>query len=108
MGATTNRSPVLQQGTAGTNTGDVVATISNALDFERFTIHAVTATLDVQVTGDGTNWVTVAVQDAAATASATFVTTLTVGKVGLLTGRFLGVRIRQSGASAANGVLLAG
>ena len=108
MGTQTYRSPVLVQGTAGTNAADVVATISAALDFDTFTIHAVTATLDVQVTGDGTNWVTVAVQDAAATASTTFVATLTVGKVGILRGRFLGVRIRQSGASAANGNLLAG
>lgn len=104
----TNRAPALVQGTAGTNTGDVVATLNSAIDFERFTIHAVTATLDVQVTSDGTNWVTVAVQDAAATASGTFVTTLTVGKVGLLVGRFVGVRIRQNGATAANGNLIAG
>lgn len=104
----TNKSPALVQGAAGTNTGDVVATLSPAIDFERFTIHAVTATLDVQVTSDGTNWVTVAVQDASATASGTFVTTLTVGKVGLLVGRFVGVRIRQNGATAANGNLIAG
>jgi hypothetical protein len=108
MATQSTRAPVLAQGTAGTNAGDVVATISPAIDFERFTIHAVTATLDVQVTGDGTNWVTVAVQDAAATTSTTFVATLTVGKVGLLVGRFLGVRIRQSGASAANGTLIGG
>jgi len=108
MGTYTNKPPVLVQGTAGTNAADVVATINPALDYDHFTIHAVTATLDVQVTGDGTNWVTVAVQDAAATASATFVATLTVGKVGLLVGRFLGVRIRQSGASAANGNLIGG
>lgn len=108
MTTLTNRPPLLVQGTAGTNTGDVVATISNAIDFDWFTIHAVTATLDVQVTGDGTNWVTVAVQDSTATASGTFVTTLTVGKVGVLRGKFLGVRIRQNGASAANGNLIGG
>lgn len=108
MPTQTTKAPVLAQGTAGTNAADVVATINPAIDFERFTIHAVTATLDVQVTGDGTNWVTVAVQDATATASATFVATLTVGKVGLLVGRFLGVRIRQSGATAANGTLIGG
>lgn len=108
MGTHTNKAPVLVQGTIGVNAADVVATISAAIDFDRFTIHAVTATLDVQVTGDGTNWVTVAVQDATATASATFVATLTVGKVGLLVGRFIGVRIRQSGATPANGTLIGG
>ncbi len=108
MGSTTNRSPVLAQGIIGVNAADVVATINPALDFDHFTIHAVVATLDVQVTGDGTNWVTVAVQDASATASATFVATLTVGKVGLLVGRFIGVRIRQSGATPANGTLIGG
>lgn len=108
MGTHTNKPPGLVQGTAGSNTGDVVATISNAIDFDWFTIHAVTATLDVQVTGDGTNWVTVAVQDAASTAATTYVTTLTVGKIGILRGKFLGVRIRQNGASAANGTLIGG
>ena len=108
MGTNTNRNPLLVQGTVGVNAADVVATMSTAIDFDTFTIHAVTATLDVQVTGDGTNWVTVAVQDAAATASGTYVTTLTVGKVGLLRGRFIGVRIRQSGATPANGTLIGG
>lgn len=100
--------PVLQPGIAGTNAADVVATINPALAFDHFTIHAVTATLDVQVTGDGTNWVTVATQDAASTTPGTLVATLTVGKVGLLIGRFVGVRIRQSGATAANGTLIGG
>lgn len=108
MACRTNKPPLLVQGAIGTNAADVVAVIADAVAFDTFTIHAVVATLDVQVTGDGTNWVTAAVQDAAATASTTYVATLTVGKVGLLYGRFLGVRIRQSGATPANGTLIGG
>jgi hypothetical protein len=103
-----NLPPAFVTGTAGVNAADVIATISQAVDYDKFTIHAVTNTLDVQATGDGTNWVTVAVQDMTATASGTFVVTLTAGKIGILVGKFIGVRIRQSGASAANGTLIGG
>lgn len=108
MGRNTNRPALLVQGIVGVNTGDVVASISTAIDFDYFGIHAVVATLDVQVTGDGTNWVTVAIQDSTSTTPGTYVTTLTVGKVGVLTGKFMGVRIRQNGATPANGTLCAG
>jgi hypothetical protein len=109
MSVTSSRGPCLTIGTIGVNATDVVATcLQGTADYDWFSVHALTATLDVQATVDGTNWVVVAVQDLTATASATFVTTLTVGKIGLLRGKFLGVRIRQSGATAANGTLLAG
>jgi hypothetical protein len=97
--------PIWQPGTAGTNAADVVATISPAITFDRFTVQALTNTLDVQVTCDGLTWVTVAVQDASTT-TPTYLATVAAGKVGFLFGRFLGVRCRQSGASAANGVLI--
>ncbi len=106
--ADTRNTPGCLAGVTGVNAGDVLATINPALNFERFCIHAIANTLDVQATNDGTNWVTVAVQDLAATASTTYVTTLTAGKLGMLVGRFVGVRIRQSGASAASGNISAG
>lgn len=113
MAIVSNFLPCIPTSTIGVNAGDVVATCYNdpgkpTSHYERFTIQSTVATLDVQATLDGTNWVTVAVQDLTATASSTFVTTLTVGKIGLLTGKFVGVRIRQSGATPANGVLLGG
>lgn len=94
-----------QSGT-GVNDNDILFAASNLTDYKDHVIHCTVGTVDVEVTVDAINWTDsatnpIAMEDAHATAHATYVTTITAGKVGILHGKFSGVRLRQNGATAA-------
>lgn len=88
---------------AGVSDNDLCYTSGDVSDFAVTVIEAVTGTVDLEVTLDGTYWNTTppAVLLHDATASGTYSTTIAAGKIGILKGRYKGVRVRQNGATAA-------
>ncbi len=96
----------LQTTGTGVNDNDILFTQSNLTPYSIHVIHSTAGTVDVEVTVDGTNWTDsatnpVVLEDAHATAHSTYVATITVGKIGILRGKFSGVRVKQNGATAA-------
>lgn len=90
-------------GNIGTNTGDVVYTLtahtSNYIEYI-FTPTAGVLTCELYVKG---TWYPVAMEDMASTAPSTFVSTASVTtQLYRVTGRVSGIRFKQSGATAAN------
>lgn len=90
----------------GVNDNDVLFTNTVQTSYDEHVIHSTAGTVDVEVSVDGTNFTAsgtnpMAMRDAHATASATYVTEVTVGKIGILTGKFHSIRVLQKGATAA-------
>jgi hypothetical protein len=86
-------------GTAGVNAGDVIYT-SLEDSFNAHYIEVTAATVSFEATVDGTNWFAIAAHELDQVAAATNV--LTTTKDVVIKGRFMGVRVLQSGATAAN------
>jgi hypothetical protein len=94
---------IVHTGAAGTDDNDVIYASGDISDFDVHYIERTAGTVDVDISFDGTNWVSaVALRDLAATASATFVSSLGAGKAGELRGRFAKLRVNQAGATASN------
>lgn len=90
----------------GVNDNDVLFTNTVQSNYDEHVIHATAGTVDVEVSVDGSAFTAsgtnpMAMRDAHATASATYVTEVTVGKIGILSGKYHSIRVLQKGATAA-------
>ncbi len=92
----------------GVNSGDVLFTSEQVENCSIFTFSTSAGAATLEVTLDGTSWVAVAFMDQTATASTTFVTTTAAGKMYKLEGKYRLIRMKQSGATAATGILMVG
>lgn len=90
-------------GVAGVNTGDILYTSSDISGFNTFSVEALTGTVIVEVSVDGTNYnaTPLAILLHNATASTTLSASITVGLIGTFKGKFKSFRVKQSGATAA-------
>ena len=93
----------------GTNGAADNAVIYTSPNVSRYNYHTIkvsgTNSADVQVTLDGTNWTTaVAVElaDNVTTGGGVKVLSIPTGKVGVLRGKFRGIRVLQDGTTNAN------
>jgi len=93
----------------GTNGAADNAVIYTSPDVSMYNYHTIkvsgTNSADVQVTLDGTNWTTaVAVElaDNVTTGGGVKVLSIPTGKVGVLRGKFRGIRVLQDGTTNAN------
>lgn len=93
-------------GTAGTNDNDVVYTSTDISAYDFHTIECTAGTVDIQVTVDGTNYNTtqaaVMLHDDVTTGGGVRSVTIASGKVGILRGKYKGIKILQNGATASN------
>lgn len=93
-------------GTAGTNDNDVVYTSTDISMYDYHTIECTAGTVDIQVTVDGTNYNTtpaaVMLHDDVTTGGGVRSATIASGKVGILRGKFKGIKLLQNGATASN------
>lgn len=102
----------------GVNAGDVVAQVGGpdaggltpatpretVGSCSRFWCECTVGTITIEVYNGGA-WIPVSVAPIGATDQATWVLTLAAGNAGLYVGPALGVRLRQSGAPVANGLI---
>jgi len=101
---------VFTTGTQGTNDNDVIylasTNVRKLTDYNIHYIESTLATVDVDVSIDGTNWIpAVAGRSLVATASATHVVEAAVNVCLEIKGTFVDLRVNQKGASAANAVI---
>jgi hypothetical protein len=93
----------------GTNTGDVMFTTENVENCNIFTFSTSVGASTIEATLDGTNWTAaMAFQDLTATASATYVAATVATKMYKLEGKYRQLRMKQSGATAATGIMCCG
>jgi len=93
---------------SGVNSGDVMFTTEQVENCSIFTFSTSANAATVEATLDGTNWCAMAFQDQSATTSTTFVTTTAAGKIYKIEGKYRMLRMKQSGASAAVGIMMCG
>jgi hypothetical protein len=95
---------------SGTNTGDTLFTTANVHQHELFTLMSSAGAVDVWVTLDGVNFSTaaLALEDQSATANSTYVLVTTAGHVYKFWGKYLQIRVKQNGATAATATLICG
>ena len=101
---------VYTTGTQGTNDNDVVylasTNVRRLTDYNVHYIESTLATVDVDVSIDGTNWIpAVAGRSLVATASGTHILEAAVNVCLEIKGVFADLRVNQKGASAANAVV---
>jgi hypothetical protein len=98
---------VLATGTQGTNDNDVVYTSGDISGFRKHYIEATAGTIDVDVSIDGTNWITaVAGVSLVTTTPATRVVEAASGVCIVIEGVFEKLRVNQKGATASNARIL--
>lgn len=95
---------------AGVNDNDIVFELtSNAENYDTWQLGSTAGSMDVYVSGDGTNYLTAAVAliDLGSTAPSTAVTATTAGGNYGIRGRWRKIKLLQVGATAvANGYLI--
>ncbi len=90
-------------GSAGTNDNDVIYTSGDVSAYNYHLIEATAGTVDVDVSGDGTNWIAaVAGVSVVTTTPATRVVEAAAGVMLQITGQFKKIRVNQKGAVASN------
>lgn len=96
-------------GVDGVNDNDIVIELDSVGKFDRFMLSSTAGAMDVDVSLDGTNFITaVALEDEKSTTPGTRVSVTAAGGLYLFQGPVKAIRVRQAGATAAaNAVLLA-
>lgn len=93
-------------GTAGVNDNDVVYTSTDVSLYDIHVIECTAGTVDIQVTVDGTNYNTtqaaVMLHDDITTGGGVRILTIASGKIGILRGKYKGIKVLQNGATASN------
>lgn len=94
----------------GTNDNDVLFTTRNVQQHTYFTLMSTAGAVDVDVSIDGTNFSTaaLALEDAGATANATYVVVTAANRVYKFRGPFTRIRVVQNGGTATAASLLCG
>lgn len=111
-GGTTDYGPhpatyALASAGVGVNTGDILFGPTNMTNYDEHVIHCTVGTVVIEASVDGITFAAnIAAQDLSATAATTYITSVTVGKIVKLTGKFNSVRVKQSGAPAATANML--
>lgn len=89
--------------TAGVNTGDVIASITDdALHNDTWELASTGGAMEIEVSLDGTNYLAskLALLDMTSTTPSTMVVATTAGKIAAFRGKFRAIRIKQTGATA--------
>lgn len=94
-------------GIAGTNDNDIVIELDSVGKFDRFMLSSTAGAMDVDVSLDGTNFITaIAMEDEKSTTPQTRVVVTAAAGLYLFQGPIKAVRVRQNGVTAvANAVL---
>lgn len=97
---------VRYQGT-GTNDNDLLFTTSGTVAYDACMLMSITGAVDVEGTIDGSNWTTapLSLQDLGATALDPVIVTV-ADRMYAVVGKYLALRVRQNGATAASASLL--
>jgi hypothetical protein len=111
VGTPNHRGTTLQVvGVAGVNDNDIVIEVDDVSRFNEFALSSSAGAMDVDVSLDGTNFITaIALEDKKSVAPGTRVVVTAAAGLYYFEGNFKAVRVRQNAATAvANAVLTAG
>jgi len=104
---TDNEESMVVTGILGVSDNDVVIQVDNVLRFNEFAVTTKTGIVDVDVTLDGTNYITaIALEDKKSTTPQTRVTATVAAGLYRFFGTVMGIRVIQKGATAAVDTIL--